>query len=668
MSIKPIIYALFSLFAFGMVTVIFAQTVETGKFILYKYQRPMGTEVYQIQSGNGSLILNTKFNLSFVGDQVELNTTLQVDQNNFIPQKFLTKGSTSTRTHVDTTIEVLPEAAKIQNYSQIRTEKLPEKFFTILHPAPIAPQMLLFRFWHKNKIAGKIPLLPGGAAAVEYLGKDTITISGKAHQLDRYAIEGVMWGREIVWFDQDAKLIALVGADAEMDRFEAVREGFEDRLSFFVQQAAADTVGYLERLSRQIKPLYQGTYAITGGLLIGGKDFETVPDSVIVVENGKITAAGHRREIKIPKNLKVFDAQGKTILPGLFDMHAHATQAEWFPASLAAGITTMRDAANELEFIVPVRDAVDSGKITVSPRLLLAGYIDSGENSVGKMKAETPAEARAIVRQYKAAGFQQIKIYQSLKPELVKVVTDQAHQLGMTVTGHIPRGLNIYTAVDNGYDQINHLGFAVRVMTPRDFNPQTGERQNSDPESEAAKDGFRFLREHKIVIEPTLARGEISSKILGDSFAAEPGTAKIPFEFATLVESMGLEREAAEKRQAGREFSYKFLKALHEAGIPLIVGTDLVIPGHTEYREIELFVKAGISPLEAIKAATIVPAKAMNLEQRLGTIEAGKLADLIVLDANPLEAISNIRRVKFVVKDGKMFDTAPLWRSVNFQP
>jgi imidazolonepropionase-like amidohydrolase len=494
-------------------------------------------------------------------------------------------------------------------------------------------------------------------------------VKGVEHSFKRYAIEGVMWGRETVWFDSNENLIALVGADAELDRFEAVKEGFEDALPFFVQKAAEDALKHLRDLSKRIKPVISGKYAIVGGLLIGGKGFKTIPDSVIFIEKGKITAVGSRLETALPKGIRVIDAKGKTILPGLFDMHAHATQAEWFPASLAAGITTMRDAANEMEFIAPIRDAVNSGEITVSPRLLLAGYIDSGENSVGSMKAETPAEARAIVNRYKQAGYQQIKIYQSLKPELVKVVTDQAHKLSMTVTGHIPTGHNIFTAVDNGFDQVNHLGFVARVMTPRDFDSKSGGKRNFDPTNKLAKDGFRFFLDNNIVVEPTLARGENSSKILGDSYEdTEPGAKKLPFEFASLIKSMGVPSEMALRRQRGRAFGLRLLKAVYDAGIPLIVGTDLVIPGHTEYREIELFVKAGIPVIDAIKAATIVPAKAMNLENELGTIEPGKRADLILLDRNPLDEISNIRTVKFVVKDGLMFETAPLWKSVNFRP
>jgi imidazolonepropionase-like amidohydrolase len=367
--------------------------------------------------------------------------------------------------------------------------------------------------------------------------------------------------------------------------------------------------------------------------------------------------------------MKTIDARGKTLLPGFLDTHQHSTQAEWFPAMLAAGVTTMRDAANELEFIVPIRDAINAGKIEIAPRLLLAGYIDSGENALGVMRADTPDEARALVQKYKQNRFEQIKIYQSLKPDLVKVVTEEAHKNGMTVTGHVPSKMNIYGAVENGFDQINHVNFTFRAMLPKDFKPQPGQQPKIEPESEAARGGLNFLKEHKTVVEPTLARSELNLNIRGKSFLEkEPGLSKTPFEFSSLIDSMGVSPEIQERAKAAFALSLRVTKALHEAGIPIVVGTDLVVPGHTQYRELELLVQAGLSPLDAIKAATIVPARALKLDAEVGTIEAGKRADLILVDGNPLESISRVRNTKFVVIGGRMYDCAALWQSVGFKP
>ena len=110
------------------------------------------------------------------------------------------------------------------------------------------------------------------------------------------------------------------------------------------------------------------------------------------------------------------------------------------------------------------------------------------------------------------------------------------------------------------------------------------------------------------------------------------------------------------------------MKALHDAGVPIVAGTDEGIPGHSVHREIELYVEAGFTPMEALQAATIVPARAMKLDAEVGTIERGKRADLVVLNANPLESISNIRTVRWTIHDGRVYDAQALWRSVRFQP
>jgi imidazolonepropionase-like amidohydrolase len=644
----------------------FAQSSERGKFILYKYQHPMGEENYEITSQDDSLVLKTSFELTFVGDKVPVTTTLQVKQRDYSPLKFESKGRTSTRTEIDVAVEFANGTAIVRNGQQTKTEKIPGKFFTVAHPASVAPQMMLFRYWKRNNPPGRIPILPGGTVKIDFLGNDKIRIGEREETLERYCIEGVMWGCETVWFDKNQNLIALVGADAEMDRFEAVREGYESALQFFVKQGAEDAVRQLERWNQNIKPLHSGRFAITGVLLIDGRGGEPISNSVVIVENGRIVSVGNRETVTIPKGYKIHEARGKTLLPGLFDMHAHATQAEWFPASLAAGITTKRDAANELEFIVPIRDAIKAGR-ALGPRLLLAGYIDSGKNPLGRMRAETPDDARRIVNEYKRAGFEQIKIYQSLKPELVKVVAEEAHRLGMSVTGHVPSGMNIYAAVENGFDQVNHINFAFRAMLPKTFKPQPGQPPRIEPEADVAQEGLQFLREHKTIVEPTLARAELNFHGKSRPFdSIEPGMSKLPYELASLINTMGISSVQPQTTQF-LDLTFRVTKALHKAGIPLIVGTDLAVPGHSEFRELELLVKAGLTPMEAIQAATINPARAMKLEKELGTIESGKIADLILVDGNPIESISNIRKVKFVVTNGRMYDTAILWQSVRFQ-
>ncbi|HWW75252.1 MAG TPA: amidohydrolase family protein, partial [Pyrinomonadaceae bacterium] len=277
-------------------------------------------------------------------------------------------------------------------------------------------------------------------------------------------------------------------------------------------------------------------------------------------------------------------------------------------------------------------------------------------------------EGRAVVRRYHDAGFEQIKIYSSLKMDVLRAVCAEAHALGMTVTGHVPNGMNAFEAVEAGMDQINHAQYLPPVMI-KDYAPRAAAPQKLDPDSPAAQAAIRFFKSHGTVFDPTLAIFEWVLHPADVPFARiEPGAAKLPPELVGPINNTGVPAASVPTARATVERFRDAVAALHRAGLPIVAGTDQVVPGHSLHRELELYVEAGFTPLEAIQAATIVPARVMKLDKELGTVEPGKLADLIILDANPLEDIHNTRRVRKVVSNGRVFDAAPLWRSVGFKP
>lgn len=646
-----------------------AAVSEEGRFILYKYLHRMGEEKYELRVAEDSLLLDAKFELNFVGDKVPLAATMRM-RSDYTPIQLKIKGRTSTRSDIDRTIDIEGRLATIHETGRTPVSAPARApYFVTGGYAPISLQQMLLRYWKAHGMKSTLPLLPEGDATIEPRGSDRVMVGSREVELARYSLGGVGWGRETVWLDGKNNLIALVGGDAEMDRFEAVREGYESALPLFVARGAADAVEDLKRLAIQIKPLESGRYAIVGAKLFDGTGLPVVMDAVVVVENGRIVAAGPRSQVQIPKGVRLFDAKGMTVLPGLWDMHAHATQAEWFPVSLAAGVTTMRDAANELEFIIPLRDAVNNGT-ALGPRLLLAGYIDSGPHPLGAVRAETPEEAIAAVKRYHMAGFQQIKVYQSLKPALVSVITAEAHRLGMSVTGHVPTGMNVFSAVEAGMDQINHINFLTRVAYPRDFKPQPGVAPPPfDLTSQTAQDNLLFLKKAGTVVEPTLARIELNYFAREGSFSAvEPGLKNLPYELAAPLNSMGIPAALAARGRQLSQQSLKLTGALHRAGVPLVVGSDLAVPGHSIFRELELLVAAGLSPAEALQAATSVPARVMGMDKESGTVEAGKRADFILVDGDPLKVISDIRKTKFVASRGRLYQCSALWRSVGFIP
>jgi imidazolonepropionase-like amidohydrolase len=302
----------------------------------------------------------------------------------------------------------------------------------------------------------------------------------------------------------------------------------------------------------------------------------------------------------------------------------------------------------EKRFLVAFRDAIAAGRV-LGPRLLLAGLVDgSGPEAFGTVYADTPEQGRAVVGAYHAAGFQQMKLYTLIKPDVAGAIIRRAHELGMTVTGHVPRAMTLASMVDSGADNVAHL-------------PLRG-----DPASADLKAQIQMLAAKHVVIDPTASWNELLSRSRQTSLASfQPGFDEAPW---PLRASYGSVRNTGDSTSATRALRSQLalIKALHDAGVRIVAGTDYGLPGFSLLRELELYVDAGLSPLDAIRAATAVPADVMGLSADAGTIETGKRADLVVLDADPLADIHNVRRGRWVVANGRMFDMATLRRAVHF--
>jgi imidazolonepropionase-like amidohydrolase len=395
---------------------------------------------------------------------------------------------------------------------------------------------------------------------------------------------------------------------------------------------------------------------------------------VVVIKNGLIVAAGPRVKIKIPRHANVVNVSGKTILPGLWDMHAHFEQVEWGPVYLAAGVTTVRDCGNEFEFITAVRDAIAADR-GLGPRLLLAGIVDgTSAYAIGVQRVDTPEQTLHWTRRYHDAGFQQMKIYSSVKLDELKVVAEEAHRLGMTVTGHVPEGLNAYQVIEAGQDQINHIGYIADIMhAPLPADAKRADRAKAvidiDFTSPDAQKALSFLKAHGTVVDPTIALSEFFGATTAKPPASfEPGVKDVAPELIEQLEDVGPPNERSEMMAKVLAKDIEIVGALHRAGIPIVAGTDQTVPGHSLHREIELYVQAGFTPMEAIQAATLVPARVMGLEKELGTVAVGKRADVIVIDGDPLADIRNTRNVELTITGGKMYSAPDLWRSVGFKP
>jgi Amidohydrolase family len=633
---------------------------DTGSFIIHKFAQPIGREQYFARHSGESITYFVDFHYIDRGSRVKLKDSICFDAKGE-PIAYRIRGGTSRFSSVNDSVvfEGKTVHMKVNDSSYIGT--VDGFYFPIAGYSPATAQMLLIQYWKRHRFPQKIYTPPFGAVAITKDGTDTFTFLKKTNVLTRFHITGLIWGNELLWTDSDGRLVCLITNDAEGDKQEIVYESYESLLPQFISKAA---IQGMKLFAEQAKPaaVMHKKMAIIHARVIDVVNNSTLSNTTILIENGKIQALGKSSAIQIPADAFVLDAKGKTILPGLWDMHAHFEQAEWGPAYLAAGVTTVRDCGNEFDYINAIKNSIDKGS-GIGPNIIRAGIIDGkGPYALGIVQADNREEAIKAVRMYKDHGFEQIKIYSSVKPGILKIICTEAHRLGLSVTGHIPMGMNLKQAVDSGMDMVNHVQYVYGIMKR---NKTTGAVDFSDSTNLAV---MKFLKEHNVVIDPTLGVFELAFRSVTDNITdIEPDFSSLPEPLKPLFINTGSStRQEIEHGKIIMKAFMDIVNALNKNGITLVAGTDMGFPGYSVYRELELYVASGLSPMEAIQTATIIPARVMNQGSVRGSVEAGKDADLILIDGDPLENIRNIRKVSLVIKDGRLYDPPALHKMAGF--
>ena len=624
---------------YGIVTAFVAATgfltsaPATSSLALYLLEHKIGVEASTLDADR----LISHFEYLDRGTKVALDTTLTFKAD-LTPLSFESHGKSYRYFSVDASV---PHASGAP------------ATFAIEGVAPIAAQALLVRYWLTHGRPASIRIEPSGDSVTVRQTREILTVNDTmVPPLQEYTIDGLAWGRQRVYLRRDTQALGAAVSSVGVLGFEAVDHSFEpaldgEALAFSaiharLKEAAAE--------SAAVPVLQRDTFALTGGRLIDATGARPVERAIVIVRNGRIAAAGPAESTPVPRGVPIVDVAGKTILPGLWDMHGHVGLAEFGPVYLAAGVTTVRDMGGEFHVVTALRDAWRDGK-ALGPRLLLAGLVDGpGPASFGHVTAANPDAGRAAVQRYKADGFQQMKLYTLLDKPTAGAVIEAAHAAGMTVTGHIPNGLTMRDAVEMGMDQIAHL-------TVRDT-----------PGTDALRDTIAFLKAHGTVIDPTISWNELLGRSPDTPIESfQPGFAHVAPPLQRLIAGASGGRVTPQQAHDRLARSLAIVQALHDAGIPIVAGTDKGVPGVSVAREIELYVDAGLTPLDAIRAATAVPARVMGLAADTGTIAPGLRADLIVVDGNPLQRIADIGNVRLVSANGRLYDTTRLWAVGGFR-
>lgn len=399
------------------------------------------------------------------------------------------------------------------------------------------------------------------------------------------------------------------------------------------------------------------TLAITRASIVDPVTGRIHAGMTVVVSGDTVSAVG--RDLAPPRGARVLDAAGKFLIPGLWDMHAHheATGIESLALFVANGVTGTRDMGSKLDFIVRLREETSSGR-RIGPTLVVAGPIldDAPADWPFRLRARTADEAREAVRMLKSRGVDFVKVHDRTPRDVYFAIAREARAQGLPVDGHVPIAVTLREARDEGQRTIEHLA-SFRVFTECSDGPTY--------RPEACRSVFAQMSQRGLWHTPTLASTDALVTIgtaAGDADAnhvayASPTLRKV---WDDNQRASGVSPEMARTFRELARHARAAVQDLQRAGAGLLAGCDGLVPGFCLPDELVTLARSGLTPLEALRTATINPARALGQETRRGSIATGKVADLVLLDADPLADIANTRRIHAVLLRGRLFSRREL--------
>jgi imidazolonepropionase-like amidohydrolase len=427
-------------------------------------------------------------------------------------------------------------------------------------------------------------------------------------------------------------------------------------------------------------PRHKDRIALVGGNLISGAGDPVLRDAVIVVHQGKIETIAPREGFEIPKTAVVVDVTGSWIIPGLIDGHAH-TERWALSRYVAAGVTTVRDVHGTLDSILALREEVSLGGL-IAPRIYSAGAMIDGAPATysDATEVKTADQARRAVDRRAVLGVDYLKIYTRMTPELLKPLMDEASNFNLKVTAHL--GLtDALTATKLGVSSIEHLtGIPEAVSkTPEKFYAEHRasffrgwtyfEKSWAGLDSAALQRVAVTLAESRVAMIPTLVLHETFSRLddpavlTGDDLKTVPDSQVKKWDVPDMVKRAGWTGTDFAAFRASRPNQDLFLREFRASGGRIVAGTDasnqLLVPGLSLHTELELLVEAGLTPSDALQTATLNTAQLLGADS-IGILAPGKVADLVILQANPLTDIHNTRTVQRVMVRGQLYSADSL--------
>ena len=524
---------------------------------------------------------------------------------------------------------------------------------------------------------GRLPLIPSGTLTMRKVADAEVMQGSNKRPVQLLALTGIGFTPTFVWATTDAspRLFAFI-APGFVQLIEQGWESNGDALE--ARQKQAEAAALVDLQQRLVHPL-AGTTVIRNVRVFDSEHATVGPASTVVLDKGRITSISPMGATT-PKGDTVIDGGNRLLLPGLFDMHAHFSAWDG-GLHMAAGITSIRDMGNDNTTLQQLIADGNEGRL-LSPHIVPAGFIE-GESPMSARNGfviKDLAEAKHAVDWYHAHDYPQIKIYNSFPKDLVRPIAAYAHSKGMRVSGHVPAFMRAQDVVEQGYDEIQHinqllLNFFVDdktdTRTLQRFYLPAEKTAGLDLDGKPVQDFIALLVAHKTVIDPTLSTFEFLHQSDGEM---SPILADVADHLPPDVQRDGRAAQmkipddaTAARYTASFNKMVEFVGRAYKAGVPIEAGTD-DLPGFTLQHELELYVRAGLTPSQALQVATWNAAKYARVLDDRGSVAVGKRADLILVDGDPTTHMSDIRKVALVLKDGNAYYPADIDTALGIKP
>jgi cytosine/adenosine deaminase-related metal-dependent hydrolase len=524
---------------------------------------------------------------------------------------------------------------------------------------------------------GKLPLIPSGTLTMRKVADASVKKGEETRNVQLLMLTGVGFTPSFVWATADAepRMFAVIFPGY----LQLIEDGWQSNADALEDiQRGSESAALSDMQKRLAKPL-SGTTLIRNARIFDSEAASLGPASDLLLRNGRIVAITDAGQQQASAQ-QTIDAGGRVLLPGLYDMHGHIS--DWQGGlHLAAGVTTVRDMGNDNATLQRLMAAERAGKL-MSPSVVAAGFIE-GESPMSARNGfviKDLAGAKRAIDWYAKNGYPQIKIYNSFPKEILRETIAYAHSLDIRVSGHVPVFMRAQDAVDAGYDEIQHINqVLLNFLVDETTDTRTLERfylpakrvADLDFNSKPVQDFITTLAKNEIAVDPTVTTfdfirqraGEVSSAfgMIADHMPPDVQRGLRVAEFDIPDD------ETAARYNKSYDKMVEFVGRMYRAGVPILAGTD-GLAGFTLHRELELYVKAGMTPAQALQIATWNGAKYSRTLDDRGSVSVGKRADLILVDGDPTQNISDIRKIALVIKNGTAYSPSQVYEALGIKP